>query len=70
MLHHLAKAHEHIKKHTGNLLMALAHHHPILTTALALTGGALVVTKLTSSGAPATNVPAKVTTTTPPAIGA
>lgn len=65
MWHHLSKAHSHIKHHTGVFLEGAARHHPILTTVLALAGGALVVTKLTSSNAPASNVPVvKAPTTT------
>lgn len=70
MWHHLAKAHAHVKRHAGNLLTHLAHEHPILTTALVLAGGTVTVMKLSSTGAPATNVPAKPTSTTATTGGA
>ena len=62
MLHHLAKAHHTAKRLSGRFLAHLAEEHPILTSALVLVGGTLVVTKLGSTGAPASNVPAKPTT--------
>jgi hypothetical protein len=62
MLHHLKNAHHTAKRLTGKFLAHLAEEHPIITTALVLTGGTLVVRKFGSTGAPATNVPAKTTT--------
>ena len=66
MLHHLKSAHSHAKRLTGRFLAHLAEEHPILTTGLVLVGGTLVVKKFGSTGAPATNVPAKTIT---PATG-
>lgn len=62
MLHHLKNAHHHAKRLTGKFLAHLAEEHPIVTTALVLTGGTLIVRKFGSTGAPVSNVPAKTIT--------